>query len=78
MAWADNQDRLAAGDRADNRIPLGGTPGWKAFNVYSGYRLNAIQLNLSAQNLLNADYRTHGSGINSIGRSLLISMNYDF
>lgn len=78
MAWADTQDRLAAGDRDDNRIPLGGTPGWKAFNVYSGYQFNSIHLRLSAQNLLNADYRTHGSGINSIGRSLLISMNYDF
>ncbi len=78
MAWADTQDRLAAGDRDDNRIPLGGTPGWRAFNVYSGYHFNPLHLRLSAQNLFNADYRTHGSGINSIGRSLLISMNYDF
>ncbi|MEJ7779327.1 MAG: TonB-dependent receptor [Daejeonella sp.] len=78
MAWADTQDRLAAGDKDDNRIPLGGTPGWKAFNMYSGYYIKSIHLGLSAQNLLNSDYRTHGSGINSVGRSLLISMNYNF
>ena len=78
MGWADKQDRLAQGDKDDNRIPAGGTPGWKVLNVYSGYTLKNVQLRLSAQNLFNADYRTHGSGINSVGRSLWTSLSFDF
>ncbi len=78
LAWADLQDRLAQGDKEDNRIPLDGTPGWKVLNLYSGYQLKAMQLRLSAQNLFNADYRTHGSGINAVGRSLWLSFQYDF
>jgi len=78
MGWADKQDRLAQGDKDDNRIPAGGTPGWKVLNFYSGYSLKNVQLRLSAQNLFNADYRTHGSGINSVGRSLWMSLSFDF
>lgn len=77
VAWADNQSRLAQGDKDDNRIPFAGTPGWKILNIYSGYSLKAVQLRLSAQNLFNADYRTHGSGINSVGRSLWLNLQYD-
>lgn len=78
LGWADKQDRLAQGDKDDNRIPAGGTPGWKVLNIYSGYSLKNVQLRLSAQNLFNADYRTHGSGINSVGRSLWMSLSFDF
>ena len=78
MLWADDQQRLAAGDRDDNRIPIGGTPGWQAFNMYCGYNFNLIQLRLNLNNLLNSDYRTHGSGINSVGRSIFLNMQYNF
>ncbi|HQT24405.1 TonB-dependent receptor [Daejeonella sp.] len=78
MGWADKQDRLAQGDKDDNRIPAGGTPGWKVLNIYSGYSLKNVHLRLIAQNLFNADYRTHGSGINSVGRSLWMSLSFDF
>ena len=78
LGWADKQERLAQGDKDDNRIPSGGTPGWKVLNIYSGYSLKNVQLRLSAQNLFNADYRTHGSGINSVGRSLWMSLSFDF
>ena len=78
LAWADKQDRLAQGDKADNRIPSGGTPGWQVLNLYSGYSLKNAHLRLTAQNLFNTDYRTHGSGINSVGRSLWTSISFDF
>lgn len=78
MAWADTQTRLASGDKDDNRIPLGGTPGWSALNVYSGYTLDHLHFRISAQNLFNVDYRIHGSGINSVGRSAILSMHYNF
>lgn len=78
IMWADDQSRLAKGDLQDNRIPSGGTPGWKILNLYSGYTIIPVQIKLSAQNIFNQDYRTHGSGINSVGRSFWMSLQYDF
>jgi hemoglobin/transferrin/lactoferrin receptor protein len=71
---AGKQDRLAAGDRADNRIPQGGTPGWNLFNIHTRYTWSFISVNLSIQNLFNKDYRYHGSGVNGYGRSAWLSI----
>jgi outer membrane receptor protein involved in Fe transport len=76
--FASKQDRLAAGDKSDNRIPAGGTPGWEVTNLYAGYQLDKIHFNLALQNLFDVDYRTHGSGINGIGRSTCISIEWIF
>lgn len=73
---AGRQDRLARGDKDDNRIPAGGTPGWSVLNAHAGYTWKRISVNLSAQNLANVDYRTHGSGINGVGRSLWATIRY--
>jgi outer membrane receptor protein involved in Fe transport len=70
LAAASKQDRLAKGDQADNRIPQGGTPGWQVMNLYGGYRYKTLSVNAGLNNLANVDYRTHGSGINGIGRSV--------
>jgi outer membrane cobalamin receptor len=78
LAWAAKQTRLAQGDKEDNRIPAGGTPGWMVLNVFAGYQFNPLQFKISGQNLWNEDYRTHGSGINGVGRSLLMSCSYSF
>ena len=72
--FAGKQGRLAKGDRDDNRIPKGGTPGWQVMNVYGNYRLGQLKLFLSLQNIFNQDYRTHGSGINGMGRSCSLMM----
>lgn len=76
--FAARQDRLAAGDRSDNRIPAGGTPGWQVINLYGGYQLASVKFNAGLQNLFNKDYRTHGSGINGVGRSFWISAAWLF
>jgi outer membrane receptor protein involved in Fe transport len=73
--FAATQDRLAAGDRDDNRIPKGGTPGWTVFNVLVGMESRWFLVNLNFQNLTNADYRTHGSGINGVGRSVWLALS---
>ncbi len=75
--FAAKQDRLAQGDKDDNRIPAGGTPGWQVLNAYAGYTLAKLQVNTGLQNLFNKDYRTHGSGINGVGRSAWISITVD-
>lgn len=75
---ATKQDRLSEGDKDDNRIPKGGTPGWLIANLHGGYSVRNWGLHISLQNLLNVDYRTHGSGINGMGRSAALSVNYSF
>jgi hemoglobin/transferrin/lactoferrin receptor protein len=72
--YAAKQTRLAQGDKDDIRIPTGGTPGWNVLNMYAGYQLKQIQINTGLQNIFNVDYRTHGSGINGVGRSVWVSM----
>jgi outer membrane receptor protein involved in Fe transport len=74
LLFASKQSRLAQGDKDDNRIPKGGTPGWKVLNFYTSYEMAAVRLNLGAQNILNVDYRTHGSGINGVGRSAWLAL----
>lgn len=76
--FASIQDRLAQGDVSDNRIPQGGTPGWQVINLFTGYQIASVKLNVGLQNILNEDYRTHGSGINGVGRSAFISVDYSF
>ncbi|MGB4400942.1 MAG: TonB-dependent receptor [Daejeonella sp.] len=78
FAWASGQRRLAQGDRDDNRIPQGGTPGWQVWNTFAGYHYKKFQFRLSLQNILNEDYRTHGSGINGVGRSALTELSLSF
>ena len=78
LHFASKQDRLAQGDKDDNRIPKGGTPGWELINIYTGYKLSGLQLNMGLQNIFNEDYRTHGSGINGVGRSIFLSAAVNF
>jgi len=74
--FAAKQDRLAQGDKDDNRIPKGGTPGFSVMNLYAGYELKHLKFNTGLQNLLNTDYRTHGSGINGYGRSIWLNIQF--
>jgi outer membrane receptor protein involved in Fe transport len=78
LLFAAKQDRLAAGDISDNRIPDGGTPGWNVLNVFAGHRFSFVNVKLGFENLLNEDYRTHGSGINGVGRSAWLAMEFVF
>lgn len=74
---ADVQRRLEAGDKSDNRIPKGGTPGFNILNAYGTLELNRVTLRAYLNNLFNMDYRTHGSGINGMGRSISMTALVD-
>lgn len=76
--YATSQSRLAKGDTEDNRIPMGGTPGWNIYNVYTGYTHKNLSINAGLQNLFDIDYRTHGSGINGYGRSAWFQVGWIF
>jgi hemoglobin/transferrin/lactoferrin receptor protein len=75
---AGMQARLAKGDMEDNRIPKGGTPGWTVLNFHLGYSWHRFGLRVSALNLFDTDYRTHGSGVNGYGRSAFASIAIRF
>uniref|UniRef100_UPI003750A86F TonB-dependent receptor domain-containing protein n=1 Tax=Emticicia sp. TaxID=1930953 RepID=UPI003750A86F len=75
LFFALKQDRLAQGDKDDNRIGKNGTAAWQIFNIQSGFTHKWLTINLSLQNLTNKDYRTHGSGINGVGRSAWLTLS---
>lgn len=72
--FAQMQDRLAQGDKDDNRIAKGGTPAWQIFNVLMGFESKYLGLHLRIENLGDTDYRIHGSGINGTGRSAWLTI----
>ncbi|RKU32817.1 hypothetical protein C6499_02620 [Candidatus Poribacteria bacterium] len=56
-----------------------GTPAWFTLNVRGGVKLfGATRLTLSLDNLLNKRYRQHGSGINSPGFNVSLSLDNRF
>lgn len=73
---ASSQQRLAAGDVADNRIGPLGTPGWSTVNISAGLTFYKIECDLTLQNLFNKDYKFHGSGINGVGRSFVFGLSW--
>ena len=74
---ANVQRRLEAGDKSDNRIPKSGTPGFNLLNAYGSVALNKVTIRAYLNNIFNTDYRTHGSGINGMGRSVSLTALVD-
>lgn len=76
--WAGRQDRLASGDRADHRIAPGGTLGWSVVNLRAAWEIGPLRLTAGIENLLHEAYRTHGSGIDGMGRSAWAALQAGF
>lgn len=74
------QDRLSTRDRADTqRIPPGGTPGYRVLTVRGGWRFDhRWTLSAAVENLTDEDYRIHGSGLNEPGRNFVASVEARF
>lgn len=77
---AATQDRLSQADQRDTqRIPPGGTPGYEVYHLRGGWRpTKNISLSLALENLSNADFRIHGSGLNEPGRNLIVGLDLHF
>lgn len=77
---AAKADKLSADDRRDTqRIPPGGTPGYVVVSTRMGTRLTPkLAVSLGVENLLDEDYRIHGSGINEPGRNFVLTADYAF
>ena len=79
LRWARLQNRLAPQDVADNRIPIGGTPGYVVADLRAGYRhAPYVVFALVFQNITDAAWRAHGSSINGAGRSVMLETQVGF
>ena len=72
--YAGAQNRLAQGDKDDNRIGILGTPQWNIFNLTGAYTLKQVKVQLGLLNVLNEKYKTHGSGIYGMGSAMSLSI----
>lgn len=90
-ASCEGQDRLAFSDTIwlDDLVIVGrrsettlgdrpGTPGWNVFDLRFSYEIAEFRINTGMLNLLNEAYRTHGSGVDNMGRSIYVSLLYNF
>jgi hemoglobin/transferrin/lactoferrin receptor protein len=75
---AGDQNRLAQGDKDDNRIGPNGTEGFMVTNLHAGWRKEQIEIFTEIKNVFNQDYRIHGSGINGMGRNLTCTFIYKY
>lgn len=81
-AWvraAAPQGRLSPEDESDSRIPEGGTPGWATVNFRLGMGIyRQTRLTLAVENLIDAEYRYHGSGIYAPGVNIQAALEASF
>ena len=79
LAAAD-ADRLSAADRRDTqRIPTNGTPGYAILSLRAGYNpTENLRLTAALENLLDDDYRYHGSGQNEPGLNAIFGIKVGF
>ena len=80
VRMADDQTHLSTRDKADTqRIPPGGTPGYGVWDIRAGIALTErLAISGSIENILDKDYRVHGSGINEPGRNVILSADWAF
>ncbi|WP_286264002.1 TonB-dependent receptor plug domain-containing protein [Thalassotalea atypica] len=73
-------DKLSTRDSKDaQRIPPNGTPGYAVWNINTSYTFsNTMLFTLNVHNLLDKDYRVHGSGQNEAGINVIGSISYQF
>jgi len=74
VVFADSQRRLSPRDIRDVRIDPNGTSGWLTVNVRASWRVDERwRISAGLENLLDEQYRHHGSGIDAVGRNLAVS-----
>jgi outer membrane receptor protein involved in Fe transport len=77
--FASSQERLSPLDVRDPRIDPAGTDGWNTLNLLLDWQFNpALKLGLRLENITDAAYREHASGIDAAGRNIGFWVNYSF
>ena len=79
---SDRQDRLdPVRDVTDERIPIGGTPGFATLNLRAGRVFGQHKqhhLSLSLENLADQPYLVHGSGVLGTGFTARFGYRFDY
>jgi hemoglobin/transferrin/lactoferrin receptor protein len=77
LLLADEQDDLSTRDALDTqRIPPGGTPGYQLLSFRGGWQFTeALGASLTLENVLDQDYRIHGSGQNEAGFNVVLGLD---
>ena len=77
---AAKADKLSADDERDTqRIPPGGTPGYAVCSVRAGSTVvKGLDVTVAVENVLDEDYRIHGSGVNEPGRNFVLAANWTY
>lgn len=74
------QNRVLPGVSDTTRVALyGRTPGFVDFSIQTGLPLSErMRISAGIGNLLDKNYRVHGSGVDSMGRSVFVGIHYAF
>lgn len=77
---ATKATQLSPDDERDTqRIPPGGTPGYIIPTIRGGTLISDfLELSIAVENILDEDYRNHGSGVNEPGRNLVLTAGCTF
>ena len=80
VRMAGKADHLSTRDEGDTqRIPPGGTPGSGVWDIRAGVRVtDGLHITAACENILDRDYRVHGSGLNEPGRNFILSGDWTF
>jgi len=77
LDFASEQDRLSPRDQTDPRIDPRGTNGYVIVNVLASWRINPkLEMGIRLENLLDEQYREHGSGLDAGGRNFGLWFDY--
>ncbi len=73
---AGRQARLGFRDQLDSRIQIGGTPAYHVHSLRGGVAWGErLRVSVGVENLFDALYRVHGSGIDAPGRHLFVRLD---
>lgn len=80
MIAADEQDDLSPDDLADPRMNPAGTAGWAVFNLDVGGSLSSYvdgaSWSFGLHNILDQQYRIHGSGLDAPGIGAVLTLSW--
>jgi len=78
-AGVDNIDETPLINTVNGEENWAGSPGWWTLSFYIKYKINnSFDLQIGCDNILDAHYKTFGSGVSAPGRNLIFAINYSF
>lgn len=77
--WKHTWEYSPTGEDNPDKATIDGTFAWATLNLRGNYRFTKrINLQLTAENLLDTNYRTFASGISGAGRNIVTTLRYNF